>query len=282
VYLGKAEKLTPEKLNDAAAVLARSDDDVTASSATEVATDGAETVPTNEAATVSPVAPDDHTRERPHHSISDPSIVLTPKLRAPTPRPEQLVRPRLLELLGEALHRKATLISAPAGYGKTTLLAQWRRAQETGLPFAWVSLDEQDNDPVRLWRHIVEALRRVAPEEDFGADDLVEMSAAGQKLLEIVLPTLINGLAELPLSMVVVLDDYQVITEGECQPDDELTKRELDVLRLFDSELSTQQIAQRLYVAPSTVRTYIKSINRKLGVSSRKEAVKQAHTSGLL
>ena len=63
---------------------------------------------------------------------------------------------------------------------------------------------------------------------------------------------------------------------------DELTKRELDVLRLFDSELSTQQIAQRLYVAPSTVRTYIKSINRKLGVSSRKEAVKQAHTSGLL
>ena len=66
------------------------------------------------------------------------------------------------------------------------------------------------------------------------------------------------------------------------QLDDELTKRELDVLRLFDSELSTQQIAQRLYVAPSTVRTYIKSIHRKLGVSSRKEAVKQAHTSGLL
>jgi LuxR family transcriptional regulator, maltose regulon positive regulatory protein len=101
----------------------------------------------------------------------------------------------LLELLGEALHRKGTLISAPAGYGKTTLLAQWRKAEEAGLPFAWVSLDEQDNDPVRLWRHIVEALRRVAPEEDFGADDLVEMSAAGQKLLEIVLPILINGLA---------------------------------------------------------------------------------------
>ena len=122
----------------------------------------------------------------------------------------------MLELLGEALHRKGTLISAPAGYGKTTLLAQWRKAEEAGLPFAWVSLDEQDNDPVRLWRHIVEALRRVAPEEDFGADDLVEMSAAGQKLLEVVLPILINGLAELPLSMVVVLDDYQVITEGEC------------------------------------------------------------------
>jgi LuxR family maltose regulon positive regulatory protein len=54
------------------------------------------------------------------------------------------------------------------------------------------------------------------------------------------------------------------------------------VLRLFDSELTTQQIAQRLYIAPSTVRTYIKSIYRKLGVSSRKEAVKQAHSRGLL
>jgi LuxR family transcriptional regulator, maltose regulon positive regulatory protein len=66
------------------------------------------------------------------------------------------------------------------------------------------------------------------------------------------------------------------------QLDDELTERELDVLRLFDSELSTQQIAHRLYIAPSTVRTYIKSIHRKLGVSSRKEAVKQAHSRGLL
>jgi LuxR family maltose regulon positive regulatory protein len=66
------------------------------------------------------------------------------------------------------------------------------------------------------------------------------------------------------------------------QLDDELTERELDVLRLFDSELTTKQIAQRLYIAPSTARHYIKIIHRKLGVSSRKEAVKQAHTKGLL
>src|SRR5215203_3994313 len=120
-------------------------------------------------------------------------LILKPKLRAPVPRHEQVIWPRLLELLGNASDRKATLISAPAGYGKTTLLAQWRQAEEANLPFAWVSLDERDNDPVRLWRHIVEALRRVAPEELFGADALVEMSAAGQKLLEIVLPILING-----------------------------------------------------------------------------------------
>ena len=66
------------------------------------------------------------------------------------------------------------------------------------------------------------------------------------------------------------------------QLDDELTERELDVLRLFDSELTTKQIAQRLYIAPSTARHYIKIIHRKLGVSSRKEAVKQAHSRGLL
>ena len=72
------------------------------------------------------------------------------------PRPEQLVRRRLLGILGEALHHKATLVSAPAGYGKTTLLAHWRQVEEAEVPFAWVSLDEQDNDLVRLWRHIVE------------------------------------------------------------------------------------------------------------------------------
>ena len=99
------------------------------------------------------------------------------------PRPEQLVRRRLLTLLEESSDHKATLISAPAGYGKTTLLAQWGQADEADLSFAWVSLDEQDNDPVRLWRHIVEALRQAVPEEDFGADVLVGMSAAGQKLV---------------------------------------------------------------------------------------------------
>ena len=161
-------------------------------------------------------------------------------MRAPTPRPEQLVRPRLLELLGEAVERKVSLISAPAGYGKSTLLAQWLQAQDACLAFAWISL-EQDNDPVRMWRHIVEALHRVAPEEEgFGADVLVGMSAVGNELVEIVFPMLINELAELPLNaveqklveialpmllnelaelphrVVVVLDDYQFITEGEC------------------------------------------------------------------
>jgi len=128
----------------------------------------------------------------------------------------------LLELLGDASHRKVSFITAPAGYGKTTLLIQWRRAEVSDPLFAWVSLDEQDNDLVRMWRHIVEAARQVVPEEDFGADALVALSAVGQSsaregLVEIVLPTLINELADLPYHVIVVLDDYQFVTEETSQ-----------------------------------------------------------------
>src|SRR5215204_5443012 len=130
------------------------------------------------------------------------------------PRPEHVVRRRLLDLLRNALDFKVSVLSAPTGYGKTTLLAHWHQVEETNLPFAWVSLDEQDNDPIRLWRHIVEALRRVVPEgEDFGADVLLGMSAVGQRFVGITLPTLINELAELPQRVVLVLDDYQSVTE---------------------------------------------------------------------
>jgi LuxR family maltose regulon positive regulatory protein len=121
----------------------------------------------------------------------------------------------LLELLRKALDFKVSIISAPTGYGKTTLLAHWRQVEDVDLPFAWVSLDEQDNDPIRLWRHIVEALRQAVAEEDFGADVLVGMSAVGQRFAETTLPTLINELAELPHRVVVALDDYQFVTEED-------------------------------------------------------------------
>ena len=108
------------------------------------------------------------------------------------------------------------MISAPAGYGKTTLLAHWRQVEEAEVPFAWVSLDEQDNDSIRLWRHIVEALRRVVPEEeDFGADVLAGMSAVGERFFETTLSTFINEIAELSHRVVLVLDDYQFITEED-------------------------------------------------------------------
>ena len=80
---------------------------------------------------------------------SAPAVVGT-KLRVPSPRSEQVIRPRLFEMLEAGLERKVTLVSAPAGYGKTILLSQWLTSNETNGAFAWVSLDEQDNDPIRL------------------------------------------------------------------------------------------------------------------------------------
>jgi LuxR family maltose regulon positive regulatory protein len=123
----------------------------------------------------------------------------------------------LLEVLRDTLDCKVSVISASTGYGKTTLLAHWRQVEEANVPFAWVSLDEQDNDPIRLWRHIVEALRRVVPEKaDFGADVLVGMGVVGQQFFGSTLPTLINEVAELSHRIVLVLDDYQFVTEDEC------------------------------------------------------------------
>jgi LuxR family transcriptional regulator, maltose regulon positive regulatory protein len=84
---------------------------------------------------------------------------------------------------------------------------------EDGLAFGWVSLDEQDNDPVRLWRHILEALRQAAPREDFAEDVIGGMSAVGGGLVEMTLPMIINELAGLPQRVVLVLDDYHFITE---------------------------------------------------------------------
>jgi LuxR family maltose regulon positive regulatory protein len=129
------------------------------------------------------------------------------------PRPEQLDRSRLIEHLSANSHRKVTIISAPAGYGKTTLLSQWLQTDEAGSSFAWVSLDDHDNDPVRMWRHIVEAVRRVAPEVvDFGFRFFAALGFATSSLTEMALPLLINEFVELPHRVVVVLDDYQSVT----------------------------------------------------------------------
>jgi LuxR family maltose regulon positive regulatory protein len=153
----------------------------------------------------------------PSPNVASPEAgVVKTKLRAPTPRPEHLSRPRLLKLLKAGSDRKIALIDAPTGYGKTTLLTQWFHSKEGNLPFAWVSLDEQDNDPVRLWAHITEALRQIAPEEAFGTDGFVGVGIDERKLIEARLATLINGLTELPQRVALVLDDYHCIKESKC------------------------------------------------------------------
>src|SRR5215212_4725721 len=87
--------------------------------------------------------------------------ILTTKLYIPPPRPNVVLRSRLTERLNEALHRKLTLIAAPAGFGKTTLISAWIAACDHKV--AWLSLDEGDNDPTRFLIYFIAALRTIAP-----------------------------------------------------------------------------------------------------------------------
>src|ERR1700751_5658335 len=88
-------------------------------------------------------------------------VLLATKLHVPRPQPGFVPRPRLVEALGEGLARGRVLVCAPAGFGKTALLADWARGD--GRPVAWLSLDSGDSDPARFWRYAVAALDRVRP-----------------------------------------------------------------------------------------------------------------------
>jgi LuxR family maltose regulon positive regulatory protein len=83
--------------------------------------------------------------------------LLSTKFYIPPLRREQVLRPRLIERLNAGLHRKLTVISAPAGFGKTTLVAQWLKTAQ--CPSTWLSLDESDNDETRFLTYVVAALR---------------------------------------------------------------------------------------------------------------------------
>src|SRR5436309_2857545 len=91
------------------------------------------------------------------------AVVAVTKLHVPAERPDLVARGTLVGLLTADRHARLTLISAPPGFGKTTLLTQWARAAGEDRPFAWYSLDPDDADPVRFWSCVVEALRTVHP-----------------------------------------------------------------------------------------------------------------------
>ena len=90
-----------------------------------------------------------------------PDTLLATKLHVPQTRPGFVARPRLADRLTRAHGGELTLVCAPAGFGKTALVADWARASQQ--PVAWLSLDEGDNDPARFWRHVAAALDTVRP-----------------------------------------------------------------------------------------------------------------------
>src|SRR5271169_5435569 len=94
-------------------------------------------------------------------AMSGPDVLLATKLHVPRPQPGFVPRPRLVQALGDGLARGRVLVCAPAGFGKTALLADWARGG--GQPVAWLGLDDGDNDPARFWRYVVAALDRAQP-----------------------------------------------------------------------------------------------------------------------
>jgi LuxR family maltose regulon positive regulatory protein len=134
--------------------------------------------------------------------------LLTTKLYIPPVRPELVPRPHLIERLNVGLHRKLTLISAPAGFGKTTLLSEW--VTGCGRPVAWLSLDEGDNDPARFLAYLVVALQTIEP--NVGQGMLSAFQAPQPPPMESLLTALVNEIAAAPDPLVLVLDDYHLIT----------------------------------------------------------------------
>ena len=140
--------------------------------------------------------------------VAPAAVVVETKLTPPRVRSEHVLRSDLLAILRDSGPRAFTLVAAPPGFGKTTVLAQWLAAMD-GPRAAWLSLDEDDNDPARFFACVVAALRTTEP--DFGVKALGALQSPGASLADVVLPLLINELATLGRGTVLVLDDYHVI-----------------------------------------------------------------------
>ena len=136
--------------------------------------------------------------------------LLQTKILLPQRKMEQLARPRLVQRLDDGLQRRLTLISAPAGFGKTTLLTEWLATTRfPELRVAWLSLDEPDSDPSTFWSYFILALRSVQPGI---AEMLLPMLQAPQaRPIQSILAILINEVSALDEPFTMVLDDYHVI-----------------------------------------------------------------------
>ncbi|MCB8983764.1 MAG: LuxR family transcriptional regulator [Ardenticatenaceae bacterium] len=135
------------------------------------------------------------------------TLLLQTKLFRPPLRPSLIPRPNLIQQLNQGLPRKLTLLSAPAGFGKTTLVSEWLAGCER--PSAWLSLDENDGDLPQFLTYVIAALQSIFP--DVGADVTAVLQVPPPPPIETSLTTLLNEIAALPDQFLLVLDDYHLV-----------------------------------------------------------------------
>jgi ATP/maltotriose-dependent transcriptional regulator MalT len=190
-YLGKAEKVTQHRLDEAARFLAESGTDMPP---TEQTVYGGAPISSSAAAGGDPL--------------------LLSKLSVPAPRRTLVRRTSLSGRIEDGLERKLTVISAPAGFGKSALLSTWAAASASGSHLvAWLSLDFRDDDPARFWRYFVTALSRLEP--GCGETALALLDSPQPPPVVTTLTTLLNDLDALAAEATLVLDDYHLIASKD-------------------------------------------------------------------
>ncbi|MBE9511812.1 MAG: helix-turn-helix transcriptional regulator, partial [Bacteroidetes bacterium] len=137
--------------------------------------------------------------------------MLVTKLHIPSAGVNLVHRPGLFEKLDEGLKRKLTLISAPAGFGKTTVLSDW--INQNKIPAAWYSIDIRDNDPVEFLSYIIAGIQTI--EKDFGQSSLKLLKAPHRPNIESIVGLLINDILNIKKEFVLVLDDFHLINSKE-------------------------------------------------------------------
>jgi len=143
-----------------------------------------------------------------------PGPLLEAKLHSTPVRENWVLRRRLVDQLDRAGGRPVVLVAAPAGFGKTTLLALWLESSPVPRTTAWVTLDPADDDPVRLWTYLAAALERAGC--PLGPGSAAFVAANAGEIMTRVVPWLLTSLTAVPESVVIVLDDFHFVREQAC------------------------------------------------------------------
>ena len=183
--------------------------------------------------------------------------ILATKLYIPPPRSKLVRRTRLIERLNEGKHRKLTLVSAPAGFGKTMLVSEWIAGCKR--PAAWFSMDEGDNDPIRFLNYFVSALQTISAGVIGGV--LGVLQSTQPPPTESILTILLNGITAIPGDFTLVLDDYHAI---DTKPVDEVLTFLLDHLSSFIKSFNGSHyfvmdylVEEVLQQQPESVQTFL-------------------------